>query len=94
MGHHAQNEDYFAALKLCTQRPMKQKGTSAEPMHFYMSRNEFEYMLNPQWPDHVSDALSTTPKTTVFTTAEARRAFRIDLFAWEATTKLTRKRTS
>ena len=64
-------------------------------MHFYMSRNEFVYMLNPQRRlIMVSDALSTTPKTTFFATAEASRAFSIDPFTWKATTKLARKQTS
>ena len=63
------------------------KGTSGETMHFYMSRNEFRYMLSPQWRlIMVTDALGIA-KTDIFTATEARSTFNIDPFAWEATVK-------
>lgn len=63
------------------------KGTSGSNMHFYMSRNEFRYMVSPQWRlIMVSDALGK-PKVNVFTAVQARQAFSIDPFAWEGTVK-------
>lgn len=63
------------------------KGTGGMIMHFYMSRNEFRYMVSPQWRlIIVSDALGK-PKVNFFTAVEARRAFSIDPFAWEGTVK-------
>jgi len=64
------------------------KGTSGLNMHFYMSRNEFRYMVSPQWRLlMVSDALNK-PKVNFFTAKDAHKAFSIDSFAWEGTVKL------
>lgn len=63
------------------------KGTSCANMHFYMSRNEYLYMPSPKWRLlMVTDAL-TKPKVTLLNTADVRRAFIFDSFAWEATAK-------
>lgn len=60
------------------------KGTSGKAMHFYLTRAEYRYMSAPQWRLlMVTNALGT-PKLNMFTQAEARNAFDLEAFSWEA----------
>ena len=60
------------------------KGTSNETMHFFMSRNEKQYMSNPKWRLLiVTDALNE-PQASLMTEKQVIEEFELNPFAWEA----------
>jgi hypothetical protein len=63
------------------------KGTSSQTMHFYLTRNEYRYMLAPQWRLLiVTDALANA-QVALFTHKEVKKLFDLEAFAWEATAR-------
>ena len=63
------------------------KGTSGEAMHFYLTRGEYRYMPSPQWRLLIVTNALANPKLTLFTHAQAKKAFDLEAFAWEATAR-------
>ena len=63
------------------------KGTSGDSMHFYLTRGEYRYMHTPQWRLLMVTNALTKQKLTLFNQAEMKKAFDLDAFAWEATSR-------
>lgn len=63
------------------------KGTSGAAMHFYLTRGEYRYMSAPQWRLLMVTNALTSPKISLLTHAEVKKAFDLEAFAWEATAR-------
>jgi hypothetical protein len=64
------------------------KGTSMSEMHFFMSRNEREYMINPKFRMMMVTQALSSPQVSMLTKDEVDERFDLGVLTWEGRLKV------